>query len=150
MEIERVTVSQALRGISSLFLDTAPVIYLVEDNPRHLDVVHEIFQYIDRGRVSAVTSLVTLAECLVHPLRLGLSSLKQDFIDVVVNGTNTIFFNIDQRVGEAAADLRVKYSLRLPDALQIAAALSAGCGFLDERLPTCSSNRIEGAGYQHA
>jgi predicted nucleic acid-binding protein len=127
MEIEPLRVSDALQGISTLFLDTAPVIYLVEGNPAYLDRVRDIFQHIDSGRISAVTSPVTLAECLVHPLRLGLAALRQDFIDMVVNGTNTTFVNIDQQIGETAARLRAQYTLRLPDALQIAAAISAGC-----------------------
>lgn len=120
-------VSDALQGISTLFLDTAPVIYLVERNPHYLDRVHSIFQQIDNGRINAVTTPVTLAECLVHPLRLGLAALRQDFIDVVVTGTNTTFVSINQQVGETAARLRAQYNLRLPDALQMGTAIVAGC-----------------------
>lgn len=120
-------VSDALQGISTLFLDTAPVIYLVEGNPVYLDRIRDIFQHIDSGRISTVTSPVTLTECLVHPLRLGLTALRQDFIDVVVNGANTTFVSIDQQVGETAARLRAKYNLRLPDALQMAAAIVTRC-----------------------
>lgn len=131
MEIEPVRISDALQGISTLFLDTAPVIYLVEGNPVYLERIRQIFQEIDGGRISAVTSPVTLTECLVHPLRLGLAALRQDFIDVVVTGTNTTFVNIDQQIGEMAAQLRAQYNLRLPDALQMAAAISTSCeGFL--------------------
>jgi hypothetical protein len=76
-------ISAALQGVALLFLDTAPVIYLVEKNPDYLALVSDIFRRIDDGQVGAVTSPVTLAECLVHPFRLGLSQLRQDFIDVV-------------------------------------------------------------------
>ena len=127
MEIEPVRVSDALQGISTLFLDTAPVIYLVERNPQYLDRVLSIFQQIDNGYINAVTTPVTLAECLVHPLRLGLAALRQDFIDVVVTGANTTFVSIDQQVGETAARLRAQYNLLLPDALQMASAIVTGC-----------------------
>jgi predicted nucleic acid-binding protein len=33
----------------------------------------------------------------------------------------------DQQIEEGAARLRAKYNLRLPDALQMAAAISSGC-----------------------
>ena len=120
-------VSAALQGVALLFLDTAPVIYLVEKNPDYLAMVSEIFRRIDDGQVGAVTSPVTLAECLVHPFRLGLSQLRQDFIDVVAHGAGTTFVNLDQSIGETAGKLRAQYNLRLPDSLQIATAITSGC-----------------------
>jgi predicted nucleic acid-binding protein len=39
----------------------------------------------------------------------------------------TVFQPIDATVGRAAAEMRVKYNLKLPDALQIATAIVAGC-----------------------
>jgi predicted nucleic acid-binding protein len=74
-----------------------------------------------------VTTPVTLAECLVHPLRLGLAALRQDFIDVVVTGASTTFVSLDQQVGETAARLRAQYNLCLPDALQMASAIVTRC-----------------------
>ncbi len=119
--------SVALASVTRLFLDTAPVIYQVEKNPAYFPLVAPIFQALDAGQISAMTSPVTLAECLVHPLRLGLAPVRQAFLDVIVSGANTTFVEIDQRVGELAAKLRADYNLRLPDALQLAAALANGC-----------------------
>jgi predicted nucleic acid-binding protein len=127
VETDTVKVSAALQGVSRLFLDTAPVIYLVEKNPAYLDVVRDIFTAIDNGQLAAMTSPVTLAECLVHPIRLNLLQLQQSFIDVVVSGRNTTFVNLDQAVGQQAARLRTDYNVRLPDALQLAAAINNGC-----------------------
>ena len=67
-------VADALRGVSRIFLDTAPVIYFVERAPLHFDRVGPVFDLIDVGSVAAVTSPITLAECLVVPCRLGLGS----------------------------------------------------------------------------
>lgn len=111
-------VSTALQTVSCLFLDTAPVIYLIEKNPAYLDIVRSIFTAIDSGQITAMTSPVTLAECLAHPLRLNFPPLQQSFIDVVVNGNNTTCVNLDQAVGQQAARLRADYNVRLPDALQ--------------------------------
>lgn len=36
-------VTDALQGVSQVFLDTAPVIYLLEENPAYLAVVSQIF-----------------------------------------------------------------------------------------------------------
>jgi predicted nucleic acid-binding protein len=120
-------VSAALQNVSRLFLDTAPIIYLVEQNPTYLDRVKAIFQAIDDGQISAVTSPVSLAECLVHPIRHNLPQLQRAFVALVVGGANTTFVTINQRTGEEAARLRAQYNVSLPDALQLAAAISEGC-----------------------
>jgi hypothetical protein len=73
-------VSDALQGVSRLLLDTAPVIYYVEANPNYTAVVTPVFDLIDDGALTAVTSPITLAECLVVPLRAGSTALQQDFI----------------------------------------------------------------------
>lgn len=44
-----------------------------------------------------------------------------------MNSENFALVPIDYAIAEQAADLRARYNLRTPDALQIAAALSAGC-----------------------
>src|SRR5207248_2734353 len=80
---------------------------------------------IDQGSPTAITAPVTLAECLVLPIRLGQSSVQQDFTDLIVRGQNVLFVLINDSTACQAADLRARYNLGLADALQIAAALSA-------------------------
>ncbi len=138
-------VADALRDITRLFLDTAPVVYYVEKNPQYSASTALIFDRIDNGLLIAITSPVTLAECLVVPYRSGLTQLQQDFFDLIVFGRNTIFMPIDHEVGRRAATLRAQYSLTLLDALQIAAALSAGCEALltnDVRLQRVTELRV--------
>ena len=72
-------IAERLQTVTRVFLDTAPVIYYVEANPRYHPIVEVIFDRLDYGALTAVTSPVTLAECLVFPHRLGLSQTAQDF-----------------------------------------------------------------------
>jgi predicted nucleic acid-binding protein len=123
--------------LNRVFLDTAPVIYYIERNPQYFPTVRLIFQQLMVGRFQAVTSPVTLAECLVKPIRDNLLQLQQDFVEVVTAGENTSFMPIDAVISRRAAELRVQYGLKLPDALQISIAITTGCdGFLtnDEQL----------------
>lgn len=119
--------ADALRGVSRLFLDSAPVIYYVERNPNYIALARAVFQRIDSGVLPAVTSPVTLAECLVLPVRQGALVLQQDFVDLIVSGRNTRFVPIDDLCGRRAAELRARYNLSLTDALQFAVALETGC-----------------------
>lgn len=120
-------IADAFRGVSLLFLDTAPVIYLVEAHPVYFAVVKAIFDLIDQGNIAAVTSPVTLAECLVHPIRANNAKLEQDFSDLITEGTNTSFTLLDADIAHKAASLRANYNLTLTDAFQVSAALASGC-----------------------
>jgi len=122
-----VRISSALQNITHLFLDTPAVIYYVERNPRYFPVTEFVFDQIDNGYMTAVTSPVTLAECLVVPYRTGDAKLQQDFLDLIVYGNNTVFVSVDREVGRRAAEIRAAHNITLPDALQIATALVAGC-----------------------
>jgi predicted nucleic acid-binding protein len=119
-------IGDAFQGINKVFLDTAPVIYYVEATPGYA-VVAPVFQLLSQGSFEAVVSPVTLAECLVMPIRLGQAKSQQDFIDMLTNTDEISFVPITASVSQKAALIRVRYGLKLPDALQVATALVAGC-----------------------
>lgn len=122
MKLER-----QLDSVKCLFLDTAPVVYYVEENPHYLVLVEMVFSKLDAGYFEAVTSPITLAECLIIPYRNVNVKLQQGFTDLITNGSHTHFVGIDQAIGAQAAELRAHYNLGLPDAMQCAVALQAGC-----------------------
>jgi predicted nucleic acid-binding protein len=76
--------------------------------------------------MEAVTSSVTLAECLIQPYRLGDLLLVQQLRRAITTGRHTRYVGVDA-CAEQAAELRARYNLTLTDAFQIAAALTAGC-----------------------
>jgi predicted nucleic acid-binding protein len=120
-------ITERLQTVTKLFLDTAPVVYYVEEDTRYLALVDPVFDRLDAGTLVAVTSPVTLAECLVMPYRNNQVELQQIFSDLIVNGTNVLFASIDREMGRRAAELRARYNLSLTDAFQIAVALQSGC-----------------------
>ena len=120
-------IADAIRDVHIAFLDTGPVVYFVEKNPQYNEVVPSFFDQIDQGVISAVTSPITLAECLIVPLRSNLTALQQDYTQLITNGSNTAFAAISHKAGLWAANLRAKYNLRLVDALQIGLALDMNC-----------------------
>ncbi|MDE5105730.1 MAG: PIN domain-containing protein [Trichodesmium sp. St17_bin3_1_1] len=120
-------VNNAIQGIRRLFLDTAPIIYYVENHPNYYELTQVIFDGIDEGLLLGVTSPITLSECLVYPYKLGLIALAQDFIYLIVDGENINFVLIDEDIGNLAAQMRARYNLSLTDALQIATAIQSNC-----------------------
>lgn len=110
-------------------LDTAPLIYFIEQNQTYLELVRAFFQAMSRGEFQVVTSTLTLTEVLVHPLRAGDLELAAQYRDIVLDQENLTTLPVSAEIAEVAAQLRVAQNLRTPDALQIATAIQAGATF---------------------
>ena len=125
-------------------LDTAPLIYFIEENPAYIETVRFFFEAMDRGDFLVVTSTVTLLEVLVHPFRSNNRKLAAEYRDILLNSKLTIL-EVSTSIAEQAAQLRAAHNIRTPDAIQVSAALSAGAShFLtnDIRLPEIPSIQI--------
>ncbi|MCW3056005.1 MAG: hypothetical protein JWN14_5175 [Chthonomonadales bacterium] len=122
-----IKVETVLSGIARLAFDTAPIIYFVEANPKYDAVVSDIFQRVDSGAIQGVTSVISLLEVLVIPIRSSNSVLRQQYTDLLLQSAHFDTEPITADVAQCAADLRARYGLRTPDALQVAVAIVAGC-----------------------
>jgi predicted nucleic acid-binding protein len=120
-------IADALIGVDSVLLDTAPAIYLLEKHPAFYPVVEEFFRVRAEKGVVVVTTPITLAECLIHPFRQGRNDLVSAFRNLITGGTGTWFQPIGDETGQTAARVRAKYGLVLGDAIQVAIALQMNC-----------------------
>jgi predicted nucleic acid-binding protein len=120
-------ITDALDRVTRLGLDTAPIIYFIEQHPKYHPIVRSIFRAFSTGTVFGITSVVTLVAVLTLPLALGNHYLAQQYRDVLLHSRNLRIFDLNATIAERAADLRARYRLRTPDALQLAAALERGC-----------------------
>ena len=102
--------------------DTAPFIYYIEDVAPYADVLDPVFRLVDDRTLGAVTSAVTLAEILARPFADKNFSLAED-IKFTLKSLNALTASIDEKLAEAAALIRARYKIGLPDAFQIAAAI---------------------------
>ena len=107
-------------------LDTPIFIYFLEDNPRYAPLAKIIINGIEKGKWEGVTSTITLMEITVRPWQLGRESVAREYEAVLVHFPNLSVVDVDRNVARAAAQLRAKYNVSPPDALQIAASLSFG------------------------
>jgi predicted nucleic acid-binding protein len=122
-----IKLDDALSGVTKLGLDTSPFIYFIERNPAYVNLMREIFTRIDNGSIEGYSSTITLTEVLIHPKRIGDAALEANYRNLLLNGRNFTILSIDPIIADLAADLRSRYNIRTPDALQIAAALSVRC-----------------------
>lgn len=118
---------EALRGVSSILMDSAPAIYHLERHPRYAKVLDDFFRVRSRRGMEIITSPVTLAECLVQPVRKTLGELVASYRALLLEGEDTTFHIIGEHEAQLAAEIRVEHNLRLPDAFQVAVARLTGC-----------------------
>jgi predicted nucleic acid-binding protein len=120
-------------------LDSAPLIYFIEENPTYLEMTDAFFEAMVRGEFRVVTSVVTLLEVLVYPLRQGNRILAQQYRDILFNEEGLTTIAVSPAIAEEAAQLRATYNLQTPDSIQMATAISGGASFFltnDARLPS--------------
>ena len=126
-------------------LDTAPLIYFIEQNTRYLELVRAFFQAMSRDEFQVVTSTLTLTEVLVHPLRAGNVEIARQYRDIPFDQENLITLPVSPAIAEVAAQLRAAQNLRTPDAMRIATAIQGGATFFltnDARLSSISDLEI--------
>lgn len=125
-------------GHGPVFLDTSPFIYFIDRDPNYIEVVDALFEAIAERRLHGITSGITLLETLVIPYRNADLDLASQYESIITNSQNLKFVELDRNILRIAAQIRAEHSIKTPDAVQIAAALSAGAAVFvtnDRALP---------------
>ena len=126
-------------------LDTMIFIYAFEEHPAYLPILKSFFHALEKGEMSAVTSTLTLTECLVQPYRKKDFALSAQYLVLFRNFPNLSIVPLTDEIAERAAFLRAQYNFRTPDAIQLATAIVSGChAFLsnDDRFLVAEGIRI--------
>lgn len=122
---------QRLTRLGVVGIDTSPFIYHLERNQRYISLTQKSFSSMESGRWQGITSTITLMEVNVRPWRVGREDVARKYETLLMNFPNLEIMNIDRDVARIAAQLRARFEIRPPDALQLAASLVGGArGFL--------------------
>lgn len=111
-------------------IDTAPFIYYIEKNDRYWNIIQPMFKAVDRGDVIAITSTITLLEVLVHPIKSGDSILAGRYKDILLHSEGLTTHDIHYEISAKAAELRARYEIKTPDAIQIAVGILYGADMM--------------------
>jgi predicted nucleic acid-binding protein len=132
-------------GRGRVGVDTAIFIYLIQEDPRFLPLVEPIFEDVAEGRREIVTSALTLLEVLVVPYRAGNAGLAERYEELLSNSRGIAVMDLTRDQLRIAAQMRAATGVKTPDALQLAAALGAGCSTFvtnDRRIPAIRGMRV--------
>ena len=110
-----------------VFFDTNPLIYFVSGYEPYYSKVFDFFTECIENDVEFYTSTITDAEFLSKPFRDGNFDVVERY-RIWLRKLDFLKCFITEQVAEKAAFVRAKYqSIKLADALQIAASLECNC-----------------------
>jgi len=113
--------------VTNIFFDTAPYIYLLDFNDIFREQAKTIFSRCIQRMIKMKTSVITVEEFCVKPLRDGDTKLTKDF-ERFLRDTKTYIAPIDKATAYEAAQIRARFpGFKGMDSLQLASAKLNGC-----------------------
>ena len=113
-----------------ILIDSAPIIYYLEDHAEFGPRFAGIFERAEAGDYELVISTVSLAEVLTGPLRLGDERLADEYREALTAPPTWLVADLTPEIAHRAARIRGQSRLRLPDAVQVATAFETSCACL--------------------
>jgi predicted nucleic acid-binding protein len=112
----------ALHG-DRIYLDVNIWIYALEGYPAFVQELIQLFQAVDQGIITAITSELSLAEALVKPLQTQNIAQQEIYKQAIASRQNVSVIPVQREILIKAAQLRATTKLKLPDAIHFATAL---------------------------
>jgi predicted nucleic acid-binding protein len=110
-----------------LLIDSAPIIYVIEDHPKLRPRFMPLFEAQAAGRLRFAVTTITMIEVLAGPLQAGDDALARRYRAVLALWQPV---ELDVDIAESAARLRASLRLKLADAIQAASALAINAAAL--------------------
>ncbi len=111
----------ALPDGALVLVDSAPIIYFLEGNPKLAPRFRPLFDRHAKGEIAFAVCTITIAEVLGGPLNAGDEALVKRY-RAVLESWQVVELSAD--IAESAARLRASLKLKLPDAIQAASAIA--------------------------
>lgn len=98
---------------SLVALDTAIFIYHFEKNKKYFELTKDIFNYLDENKdFCAVTSIITLIETLVKPIKDSRNDLANEYALKLLYDDKLTTRMVDGEIAKKTAEIRAKYGIK--------------------------------------
>lgn len=127
------------------FVDTAPIIYFIEEHPIYSNKISELFDKTAEGHIQIITSVITFIEVLTKPLKLGYTDIVGIYENFFHNSKGFTVMDINTDVAKLTAKIRAEFGFKLPDAIQLAIFEYSGCDYFitnDKQLKRYDGSRV--------
>lgn len=104
-----------------VLVDTAPIIYVLEHDPKFAPRFRPLFARQSAGGIQFAVTTITVAEVLTGPFKAGEEALAKRY-RAVMESWQIVSLTVD--IAESAARFRASLGLRTADAIQVASAIA--------------------------
>jgi predicted nucleic acid-binding protein len=129
-----------------LYLDASAIIYSIEGVPEFREAALRWIEAAEAAETGAlITSRLSRLECRVRPLREG-NAERLAHYEGFFSRADLLLVDVSAAVLEHATELRARYSVRSPDAIHLASALSERADVFvtgDRQLRRCAEIKVE-------
>jgi predicted nucleic acid-binding protein len=117
---------RVISGHELLLLDTMVFSYHLSNHPRYAPLATVILEAVEAGDVMGLTTTVALAELLTVPAKGNNRQAMQEYELYLTRFPNLRMVPLDAALARETATVRAATGLRMPDAVQVAAARLSG------------------------
>lgn len=117
---------KSLKGVKKIYLDTNCFIYHYGKHPLFQPVSTEILLAVGEGKLQGVTSVLSVSEVLYRRLQKKPDE-PLEYQRTLLSIQNLSLMFVDLEVAAKAAEIRLRYNLKAPDAIHYATALVHNC-----------------------
>lgn len=117
--------SSSFAKVKTVAFDSMCFIYHFEANPKYGPLVQKIFSLVATSRLSAFTSVISVAETLSESILPNKPEARVYYKERFLEMKNLKLVDVNLDIAEQAAVIRSNYKLKLGDAIQLATALKA-------------------------
>lgn len=111
-------------AIKRVAFDSMCFIYYFGAHPKYGPLVKNIFSLVTAGRLSAFTSVISVAETLSVSLLPNRPEARVYYKERFLEMKNLKLIDVDLDIAEQAAAIRSNYKLKLGDAIHLSTALN--------------------------
>ncbi len=134
-----------MTGSNSIFLDTSPIIYLIENNQRYYSKVSRFLVDSIITEMTFSTSVISIAEFGVKPKKIGKLELINE-MEQLLSSLQVKVADVTIEIANLASTLRARYEfLKGIDSLQLAVAINLNCNLFltnDKALKQVSEMKV--------
>ncbi len=116
-----------MTGYKKVFLDTAPIIYFLDNDVKFGEKARSILEEILEDGKELATSVITCTEYLTFPYRNNNREKVEAFFEFITD-CDIPLYSVDIEIAKKASRIRAEYgNFKAMDALQLASACIKGC-----------------------
>jgi len=110
-----------------VYLDSNIVITILGHTAPLNQSQKRFIEALETGRLSGISSQLTLAECLVKPMRETDEDAIEAVLQFLENQEHIELLPVSRDILVKAAEIRAVTATKLPDAIHLASAVAANC-----------------------